>query len=419
MISLITPTHNPKFLERLYNSLIRQHDKRFEWVIVPNNGVTVEQLNFLPKESWIRIVPYPYENKNIGAIKNFAFRQGTGDWLAEVDHDDELVPFCTEALYRHIGQDSTAHFFYSDSIDIKSKDRISVIYDTNSGWQHYGAYVGNEQFVINRAFKAIPQTISRIWYAPNHIRMWKKTFYYSVGGHDNTLKALDDLDLICRTYIHGKMSKIDYPLYIYHIHDENSFIKPELNDWIQNFTWTIYEKYISLLMEKWCSINGLTKLDLCGGINKNLIYTSIDIKNADITWDLNNIPWPIADNSVGVVRARDALEHMKDPIKTMTEIHRILAPGGMLLSDTPSTDGRGAFQDPTHVSFWNINSFWYYTRKETALYIGTPVRFQATRVKNYFPSNWHETNNIPYVKAHLTALKGGDEHQYAPGGIEI
>ncbi len=27
----------------------------------------------------------------------------------------------------------------------------------------------------------------------------------------------------------------------------------------------------------------------------------------------------------------------------------------------PSTDGRGAFQDPTHVSFWNINSFMYYS----------------------------------------------------------
>ena len=28
---------------------------------------------------------------------------------------------------------------------------------------------------------------------------------------------------------------------------------------------------------------------------------------------------------------------------------------------TPSTDGRGAFQDPTHVSFYNENSFWYFT----------------------------------------------------------
>ncbi len=29
---------------------------------------------------------------------------------------------------------------------------------------------------------------------------------------------------------------------------------------------------------------------------------------------------------------------------------------GWFLSQTPSTDGRGAFQDPTHVSMWNSNS---------------------------------------------------------------
>jgi hypothetical protein len=29
----------------------------------------------------------------------------------------------------------------------------------------------------------------------------------------------------------------------------------------------------------------------------------------------------------------------------------------------PSTDGRGAFQDPTHVSFWNANTFAYFSRQ--------------------------------------------------------
>jgi SAM-dependent methyltransferase len=135
--------------------------------------------------------------------------------------------------------------------------------------------------------------------------------------------------------------------------------------------------------------------------------------------DLNAAPWPLGDNTVGVVRAHDALEHLKSPITTMKEIYRILAPGGMLLSNTPSTDGRGAFQDPTHVSFWNSNSFWYYTKRQTAAYINSPVRFQTTFVKNYFPSDWHRLHEIKYVCAHLTALKGGHENRYAPGSIEI
>ncbi len=68
-----------------------------------------------------------------------------------------------------------------------------------------------------------------------------------------------------------------------------------------------------------------------------------------------------------------------------------------LLSQTPSTDGRGAFQDPTHISFSNSNAFWDYTRADQNCFIDCPVRFQATRLKNFFPSEWHREHQIVYV----------------------
>ncbi len=86
----------------------------------------------------------------------------------------------------------------------------------------------------------------------------------------------------------------------------------------------------------------------------------------------------------------------------MQEAHRCLTRHGWLLTLTPSTDGRGAFQDPTHVSFWNSNSFWYYTRPEQARFIHSPVLFEANRVKNFYPSDWHREHQIVYVKADLT-----------------
>jgi hypothetical protein len=85
----------------------------------------------------------------------------------------------------------------------------------------------------------------------------------------------------------------------------------------------------------------------------------------------------------------------------MQETHRCLTPGGWILSFTPSTDGRGAFQDPTHVSFWNSNSFWYYTRPEQARFIHSPVLFEGNRVKKFYPSDWHREHQIIYVKADL------------------
>lgn len=417
MLSLITPTHKPKHLLRLYTSIKNQTSKDFEWVIIPNNGITLDDLSFLPKEDWIRIVPYENKEVTIGAVKLFGFKQGRGDWLAEVDHDDELIPTCVEKVLDTASR-HRCDFIYSDSMEL-DKNGNSVPYGSDFGWRHYSFNYNGKEYIINKTPPATPQSVSRIWHAPNHIRVWRKDFYLQIGGHDINLKALDDQELMCRTYLYGTMFQINEPLYIYHMHEENSFASAQLNGFIQEYTWVLYETYITPMMEKWCGLNNLIKLDLCGGHNPPAGYISIDIQNSDIVHDLNVAPWPLQDNSVGIIRASDALEHLKNPITTMKEVHRLLAPGGMLLSNTPSTDGRGAFQDPTHVSFWNSNSFWYYTRRQTAAYINSPVRFHATRIKDYFPSDWHRENKIAYVYAHLTALKGGDEWAYSPGKVEI
>jgi len=70
--------------------------------------------------------------------------------------------------------------------------------------------------------------------------------------------------------------------------------------------------------------------------------------------------WPWPDNSVAHVRALDIIEHLPDKILTMNELWRVLVPGGTAEIEVPTTDGSGAFQDPTHVSFWNRRSFLYY-----------------------------------------------------------
>jgi hypothetical protein len=71
-------------------------------------------------------------------------------------------------------------------------------------------------------------------------------------------------------------------------------------------------------------------------------------------------------------------------------------------------DGRGAFQDPTHASFW------YYTRADQNRFIDCPVRFQANRLKNFFPSEWHRDHQIVCVKADLLKVAGR-----VPGGVAI
>lgn len=105
------------------------------------------------------------------------------------------------------------------------------------------------------------------------------------------------------------------------------------------------------------------KVDLCCGTTKPDGFIGVDHfpgDNVDIVADLNE-RFPFEDDSVDVVRAYNAIEHLPDRIRTMNEIWRICKSNARIDILVPSTDGRGAFQDPTHVSYWNINSFLYYS----------------------------------------------------------
>lgn len=108
-----------------------------------------------------------------------------------------------------------------------------------------------------------------------------------------------------------------------------------------------------------------------GGVNLNLGsnvhvkegYVNVDLEpwpGVNVVCDLEK-PWPFESDSVDYIMAEDIFEHLHSPTHSMNEAWRVLKPGGELYLRIPSTDGRGAFQDPTHVSFWNMNSLYYYS----------------------------------------------------------
>jgi len=106
------------------------------------------------------------------------------------------------------------------------------------------------------------------------------------------------------------------------------------------------------------------KLNLGCGYRQEEDHVNIDNRpevSPDLVCDITQ-GLPFDDNSIQVVKAFDFLEHISigKTIFVIEEIYRVLKPQGLFHHFTPSTDGRGAFQDPTHVSFWNINSWLYF-----------------------------------------------------------
>ncbi len=122
----------------------------------------------------------------------------------------------------------------------------------------------------------------------------------------------------------------------------------------------------------------MIKINLGSGLNKLPGYINIDIRpevKPDLVCDVEK-GLPYDDDSVDEVRAYDFLEHITETVAVIEDIYRVLKPGGKLSISVPSTDGRGAFQDPTHRSFWNINSWLYFCDKEHRDLYGIKAEFE-------------------------------------------
>lgn len=380
MISIFTPTNNSEFLPEVYKSLLAQTDQDWEWVVVYNNGGEPIQFDDPRVKSHI-IYRVP---EWVGTLKHVACYLAEGDILLELDHDDLLMPTAVAEVKKAF-EDPEVGFVYSNTIYSSGDFNKVARFDERYGWKYreteYNGHILDEHI----SFEPTPESVSRIWFAPNHLRAFRTSVYKEIGGHNVEMKVLDDLDLMCRMYKKTKFKHIDKGLYIYRVHGENSWLR--YNAEIQQGVNRIYDQNILEMAKKWSSSKGLL---------------NIEIRDRKTDFDYK-------DSSVGTAIAIDTLQKMEDPVYVMRRLSRILAPGGWAFIQVPSTDGRGAFQDPTHVSFWNENSFEYYTERSQAARIGTPARFQDVRVY----TSEKNAKQVCWVIANLINLK----HGYTPCGI--
>lgn len=110
------------------------------------------------------------------------------------------------------------------------------------------------------------------------------------------------------------------------------------------------------------------RVDIGCGDHKPDGFIGVDVApgpGVDLVCDLTG-RFPFETDSVAYLRAHDVIEHLPDRLHTMNEIWRVCRAGAIVDIRVPSTDGRGAFQDPTHVSYWNANSFFYYSLEHPA-----------------------------------------------------
>lgn len=400
-VSIFTPSHRPAYLDAAFCSVMAQTVDDWEWVIVLNNGAEWQPPY---DDDRVRVLVSDELDKGIGFYKREAAGFCQGEILLELDHDDLLHEEAVESVIEAFEIDPSIVFAYSDFAQINEDGSPNTDeFDLNHGW----TYRDDEGYHVCSSFPPYPSNIGYIWYAPNHLRAFRRSTYQDIGGYSADHFVLDDHDLMVRLYVTGEFYHIKDCLYYQRVHKNQSQADLEMNAKIQSGTVAIYQHNIERMALTWAKRRGLRVLDLGSAHNKPAGYEGVD-KHAgpgvDIVSDIMDLMLP--PNSVGVIRAVDFLEHVSDKVALMNRLWELLAHGGMLLSMTPSTDGRGAWQDPTHVSGWNENSFWYYTEDKYRAFVPEiEAKFHPSRVETFFPSEWHQSRNIPYVLANLVAVK--------------
>jgi len=396
-VSVITPTNSVERFRKAKQSLLYQTEQDWEWIVLFNGGAQAP----IEDDPRIRCINSRISLPFVGALKKEACSYATAPFIVEFDHDDELSRDCLEEVVKAF-ETTPAVFVYSDDACVNADATPRTPYSSWYGWStRVDTFKGekDEELMVHNRPLLIPQNVSRILFAPDHVRAWRKDAYEAVGGHDPSLKICDDLDLMQKLYAYsgGKFHYIQKCLYKYIVHGSNTWLKNQ--DEIQVKMMELHDKMVEPMARAHCNNWGLAIAEL--GVN----FPINDLRAIENAGG----HWPLKDSSVGLIVSKGAIEQLEKPVHLMNEAYRALVHGGLFIIEVPESPSSITFH-PANKSQWNMTSFWYFTRKQNQEFIrhlGVDCRFQEVQLSRFYPSDWHKENNLPYIRAHLAAIKDG------------
>lgn len=260
LFSIFTCTHKTTStqFERLYNSLKSQTYNNWNWWILDDspNDYEMEWLKTI-NDSRITVIKNYTQHGSIGFNKHVIAMTCDGDYLVEVDHDDELTPNCLEYLYNAFAKYPDSKFVYSDALELVD-EHVSVNY---GDYFSCGQGIYREENVNGWNYKIAvtcpsinARSIRSIHAQPNHVRAWEREFYHRINGHYSDLSVCDDMDILIRTFLNTKMTHINKVLYIQYEYGRDKNIGKNTQtirfNLIQFLNQMLYKKYDKAIHER-------------------------------------------------------------------------------------------------------------------------------------------------------------------------
>ena len=125
-------------------------------------------------------------------------------------------------------------------------------------------------------------------------------------------------------------------------------------------------------------------LDIGCGVNKTPGAVGMDVNprtEADVIHDLDDLPYPFPDNEFDEVIGRHVIEHVRDPMGVMCELHRITRPGGLVKLVAPHWTNPDWATDLTHRNHLNSYSFRNLTNERAVFTFYTDVRYRQRQAR--------------------------------------
>jgi SAM-dependent methyltransferase len=125
-------------------------------------------------------------------------------------------------------------------------------------------------------------------------------------------------------------------------------------------------------------------LDIGCGTNKTPGAIGMDINPrtaADVIHDLDDLPYPFENDQFDEVIGRHVIEHVRDPMAVMCELHRITRAGGKVRLVAPHWTNPDFATDLTHRNHLNSYSFRNLTDERAVFPFYTDVRFRQLAVR--------------------------------------
>lgn len=219
VISAFTPAYKTfKKFDRLYKTFLEQSYTNWEWIVLddtPGEDNYNHMKEVVGSDHRVKIYKANRPDALVGSTKRQAASLCSGDYLMEVDHDDELHHLAFELCVSAFKRYPDAGFCYSDSAEVF--DDGGVV-DYGEGFAmheglHYTQYY-NGRYLRPASVPINASTIRHIVGVPNHFRCWKRDVYHQLNRHNNKLAIVDDYELLVRTFLKTRMIHIPTTLYI-------------------------------------------------------------------------------------------------------------------------------------------------------------------------------------------------------------